>query len=45
MKDGLVEIKSENDNMKKIMKGYENGKLLRMFQQLMASNKVFGVDS
>jgi hypothetical protein len=30
MQDGLVNIKSENDNLKKTMTGYEDWKLLRM---------------
>jgi hypothetical protein len=30
MQDGLVNIKSEKDNLKTIMIGYEDGKLLRM---------------
>jgi hypothetical protein len=30
MQDGLVKIKSEKDNLKTIMIGYEDGKLLRM---------------
>jgi hypothetical protein len=30
MQDGLVKIKSEKDNLKTIMTGYEDGKLLRI---------------
>ena len=30
MQDGLVKIKLEKDNLKTIMIGYEDGKLLRM---------------
>jgi hypothetical protein len=41
MQDGLVNIKSEKDNLKKIMSRYEDGKLLRMKTKVIPRNHDF----
>jgi hypothetical protein len=41
MQDGLVKIKSEKDNLKIIMKGYEDGKLLRMNGKVIQRKEEF----
>ena len=42
MQDGLVKIKSEKDNLKTIMNGYEDGNLLRMNEKSIQRKQDIG---